>query len=300
MPRMSTRDWWLLILLSVLWGGSFFFVGVARPELPPLTLVWLRVALAALVLALTLPAIGIAIPRDRRAWVAFAGMALLNNVIPFTLIVWAQGHIASGLAAILNATTPIFTVLVAHALTRDERLSGSKAAGVAAGVAGVVVLIGPAALSGLGAGPEIAMLGATLSYAFAGIFGRRFKRMGIAPEAGALGQVACSTLLVLPLMLTVERPWTLPQPSVVAMVAVLGLAVISTALAYVVYFRLLATAGATNLLLVTFLIPVTAILLGVAVLGETLLWRHVAGMALIAAGLVAIDGRLVARKAPDP
>jgi drug/metabolite transporter (DMT)-like permease len=212
---MSARDWSLLVLLSVLWGGSFFFVGVARPALPPFTLVWLRVALAALMLAAALPLMGVTIPRGRAAWQAFAGMALLNNVIPFCLITWAQGHIASGLAAILNATTPIFTVLVAHGLTRDERLTPAKGFGVLAGFGGVAVLVGPAALAGLGAAlPEIAMLGACLSYAFAGVFGRRFKRMGIAPEAGALGQVACSTALLLPVMLLRDRPWSLPLPPV--------------------------------------------------------------------------------------
>jgi drug/metabolite transporter (DMT)-like permease len=296
---MSGRDWSLLALLSVLWGGSFFFVGVARPALPPLTLVWLRVALAALVLGAVLPLLGITLPRGREAWWAFAGMAVLNNLVPFCLIVWSQGHIASGLAAILNATTPILTVLVAHGLTRDERLTPAKGFGVLAGFAGVAVLVGSAALAGLGAAmPELAMLGACLSYAFAGVFGRRFKRMGIVPEAGALGQVACSTALLLPVMLLADRPWTLPLPPAPVWLAVLGLAVVSTALAYVVYFRLLASAGATNLLLVTFLIPVTAILLGTAFLDEVLLARHFVGMALIALGLAAIDGRMVRRLRP--
>jgi drug/metabolite transporter (DMT)-like permease len=295
--RMSKRDWCLLGLLSVLWGGSFFFVGVARPELPPLTLVWLRVSLAALVLAAMLPLLGVAIPRQPAQWRAFAGMAVLNNLIPFCLIVWAQGHIASGLAAILNATTPIFTVLVAHAVTGDEKLTRGKAVGVLLGFTGVAVLVGASALSGLGAGPELAILGATLSYAFAGIFGRRFRRMGVVPEAGALGQVAMSTLLLLPPMLLIEQPWQLPVPSPGAIAAVAGLAVVSTALAYVIYFRLLASAGATNLLLVTFLIPVSAILLGTLFLDEVLAPRHFAGMALIALGLLAIDGRMFRRRA---
>jgi len=291
---MSGRDWSLLVLLSVLWGGSFFFVGVARPELPAMSLVWLRVALAAATLGLAFAAAGVRMPRGQAAWRAFAGMAVLNNLVPFCLIAWAQGFLASGLASILNATTPIFTVLVAHALTPDERLTPAKGIGVLAGFAGVAVLVGPAALSGLGAaGPEFAILGACLSYAFAGIFGRRFRRMGIAPEAGALGQVACSTVLLLPLVLVIDQPWTLAMPATEVWAAVLGLAVVSTALAYVVYFRLLASAGATNLLLVTFLIPVTAILLGTVFLGEVLLPRHVAGMALIAVGLAAIDGRVM-------
>lgn len=297
---MTRTDWSLLVLLSVLWGGSFFFVGVAVGHLPPLTLVWLRVATAAVALSLALPLLGIPIPREARVWAAFAGMAVLNNVIPFTLIVWAQGHIASGLAAILNATTPIFTVLVAHAATRDERLSSGKIIGVLAGFAGVAVLVGPAALSGLGAGPEIAMLGATFSYALAGVFGRRFKRMGVAPAAGALGQVAMSTLLLALPALLVENPFALAMPGARVWAAVLGLGLVSTALAYAVYFRLLASAGATSLALVTFLIPITAILLGTVFLGETLLARHFAGMALIGLGLAAIDGRVWRRLSPAP
>lgn len=288
---MNRTEWSLLLLLSVLWGGSFFFVGVAVGHFPPLTLVWLRVATAALALAVALKVLGVKIPGEGRVWAAFAGMAVLNNVIPFTLIVWAQGHIASGLASILNATTPIFTVLVAHVATKDERLTRAKGFGVLAGFAGVAVLVGPAALSGLGAGPELAMLGATFSYALAGVFGRRFKRMGVAPAAGALGQVAMSTLLLALPALLLEQPFALAMPGPHVWAAVAGLGLVSTALAYAVYFRLLASAGATNLLLVTFLIPVTAILLGVGVLGETLLARHFAGMALIGLGLAAIDGR---------
>jgi len=293
---MSALAWSLLVALSVLWGGSFFFVGVAVAEVPPLTLVALRVGIAAALLAAALPAMGVAFPRGGRAWGAIAVMALLNNAIPFTLIVVAQQALPSGLAAILNATTPLWGVLVAHALTREERARPGKVAGVALGFAGVAAMMGPAILAGAGAAgaATLAMLAGTLSYAFAGVWGRRFRAIGVAPMQAAFGQVAASSLMMVPLALALERPWTLPVPSGAAVAAVIGLAALSTALAYVLYFRILALAGAVNLLLVTFLIPVSAILLGTLVLGEALEPRHLLGMALIGAGLAAIDGRPLA------
>jgi drug/metabolite transporter (DMT)-like permease len=293
-PRLGGVEWVLLLGLAVLWSGSFFFQAVAVRELPAVTLVWLRVAVAAVVFLAVLPLLGQHLPRDRRAWSAFLGMGLLNNVLPFLLIVWGLHHIASGLAAILNATTPLFTVLAAHALTDDERLTLGKALGVLAGLAGAAAMIGPDALGGLGSGvlAQLACLAASLSYACAGIFGRRFRRMGIAPLSAAAGQVCASALVLLPVMLLLDRPWTLPMPHAATWGAVLGAGLLSTAAGYWLYFRILATAGATNLLLVTFLIPVGAILLGTLVLHEALLGRHFLGMALIGAGLALIDGRL--------
>ena len=291
--RMGPAEWGLLIALSVLWGGSFFFVGVAVKELPPLTVVLLRVGLAALALHLVLGLMGLRFPTERRVLTAFGGMGLLNNAIPFTLMVWGQGHIASGLAAILNATTPLFTVLVAHVLTRDERATPAKLVGVLVGFAGVAVMIGGAAVGSLGiaVAAQTAVLAGALSYAFAGVYGRRFKAMGLSPLATAAGQVTASTLLMLPLAFILDHPWTFAGPSAATATAMLGLALLSTALAYILYFRLLAAAGATNLLLVTFLIPASAILLGAGFLGERLEPRHFAGMALIGLGLAAIDGR---------
>jgi drug/metabolite transporter (DMT)-like permease len=208
--------------------------------------------------------------------------------------VWGQTHIASGIAAILNATTPLFTIIAAHVFTSDERMTGNRLVGVLIGLAGVAVMVGPAILSGIGADlmAQVAVLGAALSYAFAGIFGRRFRRMGVPPLATAAGQVTASALMLMPIALMVDRPWTLPLPGASVWGAVFGIAALSTALAYVLYFRILQTAGATNLLLVTFLIPVSAILLGAVVLGERLDTQHFIGMALIGCGLAAIDGRL--------
>lgn len=296
-PVMSGEEWAMLLALALLWGGSFFFNGVAVRELPSFTLVWLRVACAAITLLATLRLLGQRMPTQGRVWAAFFAMGLLNNVLPFVLIVWGQHRIASGLASILNATTPLFTVLVAHLLTPDEKLTRLKGAGVVVGFVGAAVMIGPDALGGLGGGvlAQLACLAAALSYAFAGIFGRRFKRMGVAPLATAAGQVSASTILLLPVMLLIDHPWTLPMPHAATWGAVLGVGILSTALAYVLYFRILAAAGATNLLLVTFLIPVSAILLGALVLGELLLLRHFLGMALIGLGLMFIDGRLPRR-----
>jgi drug/metabolite transporter (DMT)-like permease len=290
---MTALEWGLLLALATFWGGSFFFVGAAVKELPPLTIVVLRVGLAALALHAASLVAGRQLPRDGTAWAAFFGMGLLNNAIPFVLIVWAQTHIASGLAAILNATTPLFTVVAAHVLTTDERMSPNRIAGVVAGLAGVAIMIGGAALDGVGVATaaQLVVLLAALSYALAGIFGRRFRAMGVQPLATATGQVTASSLILAPIALAVDRPWTLPAPSPSTMAAIAGLALLSTALGYVLYFRILATAGATNLLLVTFLNPVSAILLGILVLGEALRPRHLLGMALIGAGLAAVDGR---------
>lgn len=291
---MSAPEWAMLLSLSVLWGGSFFFTRVALSALPPFTLVLLRVGLAALILSAVMPLLGLRMPRTGRIWAAFFGMGLLNNVVPFCLIVWGQTQIASGLAAILNATTPLFTVVAAHVFTPDERMTGNRLVGVLIGLVGVAVMVGPAVLAALGTDllAQVAVLGAALSYAFAGIFGRRFRQMGVPPLATATGQVTASAFMLLPLVLVADRPWTLPLPGASVWGAVVGIAVLSTALAYVLYFRILATAGATNLLLVTFLIPVSAILLGALVLGERLAPQHFIGMALIGCGLAAIDGRV--------
>lgn len=283
---MRAREWLLLVALSVLWGGSYFFAKVALAELGPFTVAFFRIALAALALNLIAGLWRRALP-----WRSFFVMGAINNTLPFCLLFWGQTHISSGLASILNATTPLFTVVVAHFLTTDERLSAGKILGVLAGLAGVAVLIG-ARFDGSLWG-QLACLGAALSYAFAGIYGRRFKALQVAPVQAAAGQLTASTMLILPIMLIAEPHWT--PPSVTTWSALAGLALLSTAVGYVLYFRILAAAGATNLLLVTFLIPVTAVLLGVAVLGERIEARHFAGMALIGAGLAAIDGRLWAR-----
>ena len=290
---MGAAEWTLLIILGALWGGSYFFGKVALTQLPPFTVAVCRLGLAAVVLHVVLRAAGYGLPGPGRAWHAFWVMGLLNNAVPMSLILWGQTRIGSGLAAILNASTPLFTVVLAHVFTRDERMTLNRVGGVLFGVAGVAVMIGPDALGGQRGdlAAQLAVLGAAVSYACAGIFGRRFG--GIPPLVTAAGQVTASTLTLLPLALVVDRPWLLPLPGARTWTAVMALALLCTALAYVIYFRILAASGASNLLLVTLLMPASAILLGTTGLGEHLDPRQLAGMTLIAAGLAAIDGRAV-------
>jgi drug/metabolite transporter (DMT)-like permease len=290
---MSPGNWALIALLSIIWGGSFFFIGVAVKGLPPFTIVGLRVGIAALALHVIVRATHLRMPFTREAWVAFFGMGFLNNLLPFCLIVWGQTRIASGLASILNATTPLFAIIVTHFLTEDEKMTPNRLVGVLIGLSGVVMIIGTDALKGLGADvlAQFAVLGAAICYSLAGVFGRRFRRLGISPLITATGQVSASTVLLLPLAILADKPWRLPVPSIEIWGAVLGLALISTAFAYIIFFRVLASAGVTNIMLVTFLIPVSAILLGVTFLGEHIQIKHLVGMGLIGLGLAAIDGR---------
>ena len=289
---MGLREWGLILILSIIWGGSFFFVGVAVKTMTPLTIVLGRVGLAALILLAVVRLTGRQMPASPAVWSAFFIMGALNNLIPFSLIVWGQTHIDSSLASILNATTPIFSVLLAHVLTHEERLTTLRMAGVLIGWVGVAVLIGVESLGGVSVQVVgyVAILGASCAYAFAAIFGRRFKTMD--PVVVSTGMLCASTVMILPLALIIEQPWHL-TPGASAWAALVGLAAISTSLAYIIYFRVLAVAGATNILLVTFLIPISAIFLGVTVLGERPGWNAFGGMALIFTGLIAIDGRLV-------
>lgn len=291
---MNSQEWLLLIILSIVWGGSFFFVGVAVEVLPPLTIVALRVSLAASALLAVVHFTGLRMPTDPKIWIAFICMGVLNNVIPFSLIVWGQTHIASGLASILNATTPMFTIVAAHFLTNDEKMTSSKIIGVLIGFAGVVIMLGHEALGGLGDSvfAQIAVLGAAISYSIAGIYGRRFAQSGIKPVVTATGQVTASSILLIHLAVLFDKPFALPMPGIEIWLAIFGLSLISTAFAYILYFRILSTAGATNLLLVTLLIPVSAILLGTIILGEQLEPKHMLGMGLISIGLLSIDGRV--------
>lgn len=289
---MKAREWLLLLFLSLLWGGSFFFYKVLVAELPPLTVVLGRVGIAAIALNL-----GLLAARRRVPWTwplakRFLLLGLLNNVIPFILICWGETRISSGLASILNATTPIFMVLVAHWLTHDEKLSAAKIAAVALGFAGVAVLVGPAAFAaGQQAGGEVAVLAAACSYAFGATYGKSFK--SLPPIEIATGQISAATLVMLPLSLIIDRPWTLTMPSGAAWAALFSIALVSTALAYVFFYRLIASAGVTNISLVTFLLPVNALWLGAAFLGERVTLQAILGMVLIGAGLAAIDGRIM-------
>lgn len=294
---MTFYDWAQLFLLSVLWGGSFFFVAIAVQELPPLTVVILRTGIAALALIVILRLRSEAWPFTKRTILAFFIMGLLNNLLPFSLLFWAQTMIPSGLASILNATTPIFSIIVAHFLLTDERMAPNKAVGILFGFLGVITLLGGDILNGGGIASlgMAACLGAALAYGFAGVFGRRFKTMDLSATQVAFGQLVATTLMMVPIVSWVDQPWSLPMPSLNTIASVVALAIVSTALAYVIFFRILASAGAVNVALVTLLVPVSAILLGTFILGEELALQHYAGMLFISLGLLAIDGRIIDR-----
>lgn len=294
---MTPAVWGMLVLLSVVWGGTFFFQEIAVRELPVFTIVAIRVVLAAAFLIVMLIIAGERLPREWRIWRALFLLAIINNVIPFCLIVWGQKEIASGLASILNAATPICTVLVAHFTTSDEKITGLKLIGVVAGFFGVAILLGVDLLDGLGTAviAQLAVLAAAFAYGFGAIFGRKFRAMGLTPTGTATGQLIASSVILVPIALVVDTPWNLPVPSGGTIAALIALGSVSTALAYYLYFRILESAGATNLVLVTFLIPISALALGIFILGEVLLIQHIVGLVCIGAGLAAIDGRLFKR-----
>jgi drug/metabolite transporter (DMT)-like permease len=292
---ISARDWFLIVLLGTIWGGSFFFARVAVQEIPPFTLVFLRVALAAaalqLYLALRGPSFRTALPLA----LSFLGMAVLNNVIPFSLMFAGQTAIGAGLASVLNATTPFWTMILANAFLPDEKLTRAKALGIVLGITGTAIMVGPGVVAGLG-GPvwaKLALIGTALSYSFAFIYARRFK--GVAPQIVATGQLSASTLIMIPVVLLIDGTGGFHGASAGAWWSVLGLALLATALAYILYFTILSSAGATNASLVTLIVPASAILLGTLFLGERLEVFELAGMALIGLGLVVVDGRIFTR-----
>jgi drug/metabolite transporter (DMT)-like permease len=290
--RIDARDWALLGVLSVLWGGSFFFNGLALRGFPPLTLVLLRVSLAALILLPLLRIYRIDFPAGLSGWMPFVAVALFNNVLPFSLIVLGQTTIASGLASILNATTPLFTVIV-MAASGEERLSPQRVAGVTIGLIGVIILRGGLDLDLAGQGTGIALcLAAALSYGVAALLARRHLAKS-PPLATATFQLTASSVMMAVIAGIVDRPWQLALPGPTTWLAVIGLAVLSTALAYIVFFQILRRSGATNVMLVTLLVPLTAILLGALVLGETISAREILGALVIGSALLVMDGRVL-------
>lgn len=271
-------------------GGSFFFNGAALRELPPLTLVFLRVALGAAILLPLLRMQGIGFPKGVMGWRPFFAIGLLNNVIPFSLIVIGQTFIPSGLASILNATTPLFAVIV-MAMAGEETLQMRRVAGVALGILGVIILRGWGLETRPGQGFGILLcLGGAFSYGFAALAARRLLKDS-PPLGTAMFQLMASTVMMVIVAGVVEQPWRLAVPGVATWSAVLGLASLSTALAYIVFFQILRRSGASNVMLVTLLIPVTAILLGWLVLGEPISTREIAGAIVIGSALLVIDGR---------
>ena len=290
--RMNALTWGLLLLLGLIWGGSFFFARVAVHYVPPFTLVLLRLSLAAVALHIYLAGRFEIYQVLRSHWPQFLLLGLINNAVPHTLIFLGQTQMGAGLASILNASTPIWTVLIGNQLTSDERLTSAKLIGCLAGLAGTAVLLAPSVTNSASV-PLWALLLpilAAISYGFAAIYAKRFK--GIAPPVVAAGQLTGSSLIMLPAALIVDQPWTLATPPATAIAAILGLALLSTAFAYILYFRIMALAGATNTSLVTLLVPPSALLLGFLFLGERLGLTEIAGMMLIALGLLILDGRI--------
>lgn len=291
---MTRRDWAILLILALIWGAAFFFIHIAVTHVAPLTYVWLRLSIAAAGLLAWMRFKGEKLSLPLPVWGAILVLAVLNNVVPFILFGWAQQHIASGLASILNATTPIWGVVVAHIATSDEKMTPAKLAGVTIGFAGVATMIGPDLLaSGGSLLPQFACIAAALCYALAGVWARRFKPMGLKPLKVATAQMLVGALVMTPVSLTVAQPWIGGSPSLAAIGAITALALGCTAFGYVLYFRLIDSAGATNATLVTLLVPPVAILLGALFLGELLTGGQFLGLAFIGLGLAVIDGRLV-------
>ena len=294
---MDVFDWVMLITLATVWGGSFLFNAILVTELPIITIVAIRVTVAALALWGFVRVTGRKIPASPKVWGALLILGVLNNAIPFSLIVQGQTQITSGLASILNATTPLFTILVAGFFLTDERFSILRVLGVIVGFSGVILMVGPEALGGLEADfwAQLCALGAALSYGFASVFGRRFRELKVDPVMVATGQVTMSSLVLWPMALWIDGPQDILGLSFNAAASMFGLAVLCTSFAYILYFRILERAGATNISLVTFLVPISAIILGVLVLGESIFIKEIIGMALIGLGLAIIDGRLFQR-----
>lgn len=299
---MSAADWGIIMLLSLLWGCVFFFAELGLRSFQPNTLAFLRMALAVPPMILALKLMGHHLPTDRKSWGQLFILGALNAAFPFILFFWGQTQIESGLASILNATTPLWGVITAHFLTRDEKATPTRVGGVLLGLAGIMVMVGTEALGGISGSvlAQLACLAATLLYALAAVYARTLSHSAMTPLVVATGQVVTAALIMLPAMLLVDQPWALPPPRWDAWAGAIGLAIPSTAIAYFFYFRLIDRAGASNAMLVAFIMPVVAIILGVVVLGETVEPKEVAGAMLIALGLIAIDGRLLPRLAPKP
>ena len=282
----------MLLLLAAVWGGSFFFGEVALREVPPLTLTLHRVIWAVPILVLIVLFKGISVPRSPRIWGAYLVMGALNNAIPFSLLFWGQTQIESGLVSILNGTTAMFAAVVAGLLLPDEALTAKKVIGAGLGIAGVAFIMGPSALTNFNLSnlAQLAILGATLSYAFAGVWGKT-ALAGQLPLMNALGMLIGSTVLMIPIVLVFDGRPNLAL-SLGVWGALIGMAVLSTALAYFLYFAILVRAGAANLLLVTLLIPPFAIGLGALFLGERIEIEAWIGFVIIGLGFIVTDGRI--------
>ena len=277
----------LLMVLAALWGASYTFIKIGVETIPPVTLIAARTLVAGSILLAILKARGMTLPRDRAIWGKFLFQACLNSAIPFTLIAWAEQSVDAGLAAILNSTTPIFAFLLTALVTRHETVTARKLFGVVAGIAGISLIIGVQALGGLGAQltAQLAIVAATIAYAGAAIFGRNFQ--GLDPMLPAAGSLICGALILTPISLAIEQPWTL-APSPGSLLALAALAVFSTALAFVIYFRLLATLGTVSATAQAYLRVPVGVAIGIVFLGESLSSTAWIGLACVIAGVAAM------------
>jgi drug/metabolite transporter (DMT)-like permease len=296
-PRIDGTSWAMIGIMSLLWGSAFLLIEVGLRSFAPNTLVFLRMGIAAPVMLLFLLFMKERMPRDWRSWQQLFVLGALNAALPFILFFWGQQYLDSGYASILNATTPLWGVVVAHFLTDDEKATPSRIAGVLLGLAGIIVMVGPDAMKGVSNSllAQIACLVSTLFYGCAAIYARKLGQTNMTPMVVATGQATTAALIMLPVMLWFDRPWEGSMPSMESVLAALALGIPATAIAYLFYFKTIDRAGATNAMLVAFIMPVIAVILGISFLGESLTTGQVAGTALIALGLVAIDGRLLAR-----
>ena len=288
---MAGRDWGLLCLCALFWGSAYTFNKLIVAELPALTITASRTLVASAFLGTLAMLQGVRLPPFGRAWHAFFVFTLFSNVVPFLFVLNGQRETASGLAAVIGATTPLFVILLAHVFTTDERMQGRKVAGVLMGMLGVAIVVGADVLSGWSSSlsAKLSLVFAAFLYAVGAIYSKRI--VGLPPIAMAAMQMMCGLVITLPLALLIDRPWSLPPPPAKIVLAVIGTSIIGSSLSAIAYFHILKRAGATNAMLVTLLVPVTPILLGALLFGERLLWREIAGAAIIAAALLIIDGR---------
>jgi drug/metabolite transporter (DMT)-like permease len=288
---MNAKNLFLLILLAALWGPSFLFIKVAVEEIPPLTLVLGRVAIGAFFLLVALRLARRSLPRDRTLWRQFAVLAVLHNALPWTLLSWGEQYIDSALASILNGTTPLFTIILAHYWVEGDRMTSSKVLGVLLGFAGLFLLILPSLEDGVQASTWgiIAVTAASALYGVAIIYSRNHLR-GLPPLVAPASQLILATVYMFPLAMIIDQPWELPTPSATALAAMVALGILGTGLAFIVYYRLLETANPTYISMVTYVIPVFGVILGVLVLGEQLTWYALAGFALILLGVMVVNG----------
>jgi drug/metabolite transporter (DMT)-like permease len=288
---MRTRNLLMLLLLAALWGPSFLLIKVAVAEIPPISLIFGRVGLAALLLYLVLRLSGGNLPRPGRIWIPLAIVALFQTALPFVLLSWAEQYIDSALAAILNGLTPLFTILLAHLLTADDKLTLAKAIGIGLGLIGVLFFVAPSLEAGMQA-PSwgiLAMIAVAASYGFAVVYAR--EHLNHLPSiVTPTGQMILAAIYLLPLMILVDQPLSQPLPSRQAIAAVTGLAIFGTVIAFIVYYRLLKSAAASYVSMVTYLVPVIGVLLGVIILDERLAWNDYIGAGLILLGVMIVNG----------